>query len=282
MRSFLRSPAVVLFLILALPVACVAEANVLGLQPRPLRIWFWGWALACAVMGMLRLPTASSFPNLGQPAIDEPGTERALRVVEQLAAAMVDIVALIVAPFSPTATLLIVAVAISWIGLWSIPQVRRVRITSSFDIRCDQKAAFTLISDARNLPLWRDEYESVELVTPEPIGPFSRFRERMRVPPDGHLFDAVDQIVDFEPNRRFTYWVSSSVRPNFDEWTFDAVDGGTRVTQRFDFEYSFAIAVMGELFAQRQKNRLIMAGRRAGETRLKQILETGGTETTNS
>jgi hypothetical protein len=230
----------------------------------------------------VRLPAASSFSNLGRPLIDEPETERALRIVEQLAAAMVDIVALIVAPFSPTVSLLILAIAISWIAIWSIPQLRTTRITSSFDIRCGQGAAFTLISDARNLPLWRIEYESVELLTPEPIGPGSRFRERMRVPPKGHLFDAVDQIVDFEPNRRFTYWVSSSMRPNFDEWTFEAVDGGTRVTQRFDFEYSFTRAVMGELFSQPSMTRLILAGRRAGEIRLKQILESGGPETLGS
>jgi hypothetical protein len=176
------------------------------------------------------------------------------------------------------AAVIIVVVGIAWIAIWSIPQFRRTRIISAFAIRCSQKAVFTLMSDARNAPLWRHEYESVELLTPEPIGPGSRFHVRARIPPHGGMFDGVEEIIEYQPPRRFTGRVSSGVQPNFDEFTFDVVEGGTRVTQRFDFEYSFRMAARGALFSQPGKTRLILALRRAAERRLKLILESDGTD----
>lgn len=282
MRSFLRSPAVVLVLILALPVACIAAANALSLEPPQTQIWFGGWAVGCVVVALLRLPAASSLPKLDETIIDEPANERVIRLGGLLAAVVVDFVALLVAPFWPTTTLLIVAVTIAWVALWSIPQLRRTRVTSTFVIRCGQKAVFTLMSDARNIRQWRHEYESVEMLTPEPIGPGSRFRVRTRLLPESVLFDGVEEIIDYEPDRRFTSWVASGLRPNFDEFTFEVVDGGTRVTQTFDFEYSFTLAVTGALFAQHRKTRRILAARQAGEIRLKQILEGRSSGSTSS
>jgi Polyketide cyclase / dehydrase and lipid transport len=181
-------------------------------------------------------------------------------------------------PLVLTAALLVVAVAMAWFAVWAIPQFRTTRITSAFVIRCSQESVFTLMSDARNTPLFRHEYESVELMTPEPIGPGSRFHVRARIPPTGRMVDGVEEILDYQPNRRFTGWMASGSRPNFDEFTFEVVDGGTRVTHRFDFEYSFTMAARGALFSQRSKTRLILAMRRASERRLKLILESNGTD----
>jgi uncharacterized protein YndB with AHSA1/START domain len=282
MRSVLKAPAVTLVLILALPPACIAAADALGLQPPQTELWFGAWALGCVVVALLRAPGLSSLPKPNETVIDERANERLLRIFALLLAVAIDFVALLVAPFSPTATLLISAAVIGWIAFWSIPRFRRTRLTSSFVIRSSQQAVFTLVSDARNIRQWRHEYQSVEMLTPEPVGPGSRFRVRTRVPPDGAVFDGVEEIIDYEPTRRFTSWVSSGIHPNFDEFTFDVVEDGIRVTQRFDFEHSFTMAVCGTLFAQPSKNRLIMAGRRAGEIQLKQILEGGSSGSTGS
>jgi hypothetical protein len=272
MPLFMRSPQAVLVLILALPVASIAIARGLGLPPAQSILWYAGSAAVCIIAATLRLPALSSLPTPGQ-LIDEQATERILGTLEWVAAVVVDIAALLVAMFNQRAALLIVAAAIAWVALWSIPQLRRTRITSSFVIRCSPEAAFTFVSDLRNLPQWRHEVESMELLTPEPIGPGSRFRGRSKVPPDGSVFDGVEEIGEYEPNRRFTTWVSSGLHPNLDEFTFDPVDSGTLMTQRFDFEYSFTKAAVGGLFTAPYSKRLIIASRRSGEMRLKRILE---------
>jgi hypothetical protein len=283
MRVTQRLQAPILLLILALPVISIALAAGLGLRSHTLMRWYYLWFFVCGVPALVFAFLAlSQTPKAGSP-IDEAGQERYRTTIGLMSACFIAGLAVLVAvALSPIAALAIVAPAIAWIALWSIPQFRRTRITSAFVIHCSQKAAFTFVSDARNNPLWRLEYQSVELLTPEPIGPGSRFQVRTRTSSKGRVYEAVEEIIGYEPNRRFTSWVSSGLHPNLDECTFDVVDGGTRVTQRFDFEYSFSMAAGGALFAQPRKNRLIMVGRRAGEIRLKQILEAGGSETEGS
>ncbi len=92
--------------------------------------------------------------------------------------------------------------------------------------------------------------------------------------------DGVEEIVDYEPNHRFTARVASGMHYNFDVVTFEEVSSGTLVTHRFEFLHSYSTAVMGAtvLFGG-SSNRVMKTNRAAAWTRAKQILEADGQAT---
>jgi ligand-binding SRPBCC domain-containing protein len=208
----------------------------------------------------------------GNP-IGVPAFRRYQNTVVLLAALVIAAYGLSYAIQAPGFAVLICLVAGAWAILWSIPSLRRTQVVTSFLVHSPTDVVFAFIGDARNLPRWRPEYLSVELTTPEPIGPGSRFREHVRAP-NGREVTGQDEYVDFEPNRRFTSRIPDVPSPNFNEVTFEPVEGGTQVTDRFDFEHPFSSAVLGAWFLQAARNRQMVALRRASEVRIKQILET--------
>jgi uncharacterized protein YndB with AHSA1/START domain len=264
-----------MFVVLAIPVVAIAYAAAAGPDLLAYFWWFIFGGFLCAVAGavIFVLAVGQRLAMRGKP-IDVPAFQRYQTTVVLLAAPVIAALGLSYAIQAPGLVVVSCVVACGWVLLWSIPSLRRTQVVTSFIVKSPPDVVFAFISDARNLPQWRSEYLSVELVTPEPIGPGSRFSELARLP-EGKEARGQEEYVDFEPNRRFTSRVLDSPNPSFDEVTFERVEGGTRVTVRFDFEHPFSSAVLGAWFVQALKDQQIVALRRAGEVRIKQILESG-------
>jgi uncharacterized membrane protein len=273
MRTLLRSRPLVHFLILAIPVVAIVYGMAAGSRAsaapafQTASDWFLTVGAGIAVTSV----------GMGWVLRRRPYDERVIwwQLNTFLAGVelMIDSFSFQLAVALPVAGVILIAVPAAWLAVWSIPRFRRTRFVSSFVVQRSPQVVFEFVSDLRNLPRWRTEVESVEMLTPKPIGPGSRFRQRGRVP-KGLEVVGVEQIVDFEPYRRMTSKAEFAL-PNLDEITFEPVGDSTRVTLRFDIELSFSSAATGGRFRQPGRNRQLMSLRNAGAERLKQILEGG-------
>ncbi|HXB03856.1 MAG TPA: SRPBCC family protein [Candidatus Angelobacter sp.] len=277
MRSILRSPAPIAFLILAIPVVAIAYTAAAGSQPRAQYRWFLLASEICVggFIVLLGIAALRSRSRRDKP-LDERALERDLGTILLGVALAIDAFALLLAIASPAIGLAISAVAAAWVLLWSIPRLRRTRFTTSYEIHCSPEVVFAFIADKRNQTKWWSEYDSVELLTTEPIGRGARFREHGRTPPDGKEFVADDEILDFEPSRRMTSRVVTDLHPNGSEYTFDPIGSSTRVTYRFDFEHSLVGAALGARLLHFIATDLQKVSHERAQVRIRQILEDGG------
>jgi uncharacterized protein YndB with AHSA1/START domain len=269
MHPFLRSPAIVHLLILAIPPAAVGLVVGSGLDSRTRGQWFLNAAAICLVAAFFSLRSSKRLAPKGK-LIDERGTERQMTRILISFELLLDTVALLLAMVSPAITLVISGIAAVYILVWSVPRVRGARFSSSCVIHRSPEVVFAFVSDERNQPQWCANVESVEMLTTGPIGRGTRFRGHSRQ--DGFELVGDEEIVDYEPNHRFTERLTTGIQPDSDEWTFEAVEGGTRMTHRFNFEWSLSTAAL-MWYRYPAASRSIMANRQTSEMQLRQILE---------
>jgi carbon monoxide dehydrogenase subunit G len=214
--------------------------------------------------------------GIGIVARRKPFDERAIERQSTTTVVGFDLVAdsfpFLLAVFSPALALLFSAATAAWVIFWSQSRFRGTTVSSSYVVRRSPDVVFAFIADMRNEPRYHPDVESVEMVTDPPIRPGTQFRSRVRLP-GGREVTGVEEIVDYEPNRRFTSRVAGYGRPNLGEQIFEPTDVGTRVTHRFDMEMSLATAVLGGQLWQLAASRLLKSRRNAGEIRMKKILE---------
>ena len=86
--------------------------------------------------------------------------------------------------------------------------------------------------------------------------------------------ECIGEIGDYEPNTRMTSRMINALQPTFNVMTFEPGQGGTRVTQRFDSEFTYNNAFLGSSAFRWLIKRRILAVRRKGWAIVKQILET--------
>jgi hypothetical protein len=272
MRAIFRSPALIHLLILAIPVIAIGYTLTTGSPPRAASKPFQNASTACLAIGLgvVLLAVGLRSVQRGKPP-DERALELRMSATLIGADLIVDSFSFLLAIASPTVGLVICAFAAAWILICSPPRLRRTRTTSSFVVKSRSDVVFAFLSDSRNQPRWSPEVESVEMLTVEPIGRGTQFRARVRQ--RLRVWEGVEEIVDYEPDRRFTTRITSGSRPNIDEFTFEPFEGATRVTHRFDFEHSFSSWALGGWLRWPALNRLLMKRRQAAELRIKQILE---------
>jgi ligand-binding SRPBCC domain-containing protein len=274
MRLIPRSPLLLYLVILGIPAGALLVTVMTGSQPRDQAHWFQFGELIFATGFVVLLAIAGFMTwSITKKPIDERAEERAAAVGLLALLFAIDALAFNQAPVSPALSLVATAAGAAWLAVWSSPRLRSTRFTTNYVIRSSPEVVFPFIADKRNLPKWWSEYESVEMLTTEPIGHGSRFRASVRIPPTGRKFVAEVELLEHEPNRRMTSFVSSGLRPNHDEYTFDLLDGATRVTYRFDFEYSLSTAGLGAVLLQFVPNGLQRASHERAQARIKQILE---------
>lgn len=179
----------------------------------------------------------------------------------------------VLARFGPIlALLVVVGPPALWILVWLPPWFRTRRITSSVVIQRSPEAVFSFVSDFRNLPRWFPNIEQVEMLTSGPIGPGTRFREQSRLP-SGKQFEGVDEIVEFEPNRRVTSHVITAKRPTLDVLTVEPEGAGARFAHGFGMEISFSAAFQGAMLSSDAIYRYMVARRQEASDRIKALLE---------
>jgi uncharacterized protein YndB with AHSA1/START domain len=139
-------------------------------------------------------------------------------------------------------------------------------------IQRSPEAVFSFVSDFRNLPRWFPNIEQVEMLTSGPIGPGTQFREQSRLP-SGKEFEGVDEIVEYEPNRRVTSRVVTARRPTLDVLTIEPEGAGARFAHGFWMEISFSSAFQGAMLNSDATYRYLMARRQEASDRIKALLE---------
>lgn len=270
----MRSLPAILLLVLAVPALAIAYVSFGGSPAEPVANWFYAASLACVIPAIV-LFVLSWMMKPQSPVLNPAAIERSNAFAVIGLALVIDALALnpgVLWPL-PATGLPISLFGIAWVIVWMVPQLRRSRIVTSFDVQREPEVVFNFVADDRNLPRWRTECVSAELVTPEPVGPGSRFRQVARLPNKKEVVGE-SEIIDYEPSRRVTSRVVGATTPNFDEITFEPTLDGTRVTHRWELEHSYTQAVAGGRLLQPLVRRQILKWRRAGVVRLKQILET--------
>ena len=166
----------------------------------------------------------------------------------------------------------VAAVGAAWFCVWLPPKLRTITAECSIVINRDVPAVFGLMSDFRTMVKWYPGTETVEMITPEPIRPGTRFKESGHLPTTGNPITGLDQIVDFEPNRRYSSTTLGSMK-NLDVVTFEAVATGTRVSLRSQAELQLWMALIGAALFKGSIARDIVNMREAAWARAKQLLE---------
>jgi hypothetical protein len=215
------------------------------------------------------------------PRPDEAEVQRIFNVTAYAATILIASLSVSLALASPTLALVVISAAAVWVVFWWPVAARTFHLSSTVVIARDPASVFAFVSDFRNTPKYYFMYEqTVEKVTPGPIGRGTQFRAHVnfhedQLPGGGQAssYDGVDEIVDFEPNRRLTSRVSSGRRRNLDTITFEEVGSATRVTHRFDYVHSYGGALYGMRLRNRATDRYMKANRDAAWARAKQILE---------
>jgi hypothetical protein len=216
--------------------------------------------------------------------IDERDTEHVLTIGAYFGVLTVGAIALLVAFVWPFGSLALLAVAAVWVVAWWPRLLRTASLTTSIWIERDPATVFSFVSNLENEPKFWPVVERIEKLTPGPIGPGTQFSARATLPASHgigpQIFEGIEQIIEYEPDRRFTSSVTSGIHANFDEVTFDPVDNGTLVTHHFQFVFSYSTAVIGSiLIFGGTANRELMTNRTVGWARAKEILESDGQAT---
>lgn len=186
--------------------------------------------LTVAFLGAAVAVIIRAAPREGDPPteqIDERGTERVVTIGAYAGALAVGALALLIAFVWPSVGLAVLGVVALWVIVWWPRWLRTYSLTSQITIARNPAAVFSFVSDLENEPRYWPTVERIERLTPGPIGPGTRFSAHVRLPASlgirEMVMDAVEEIVDYEPNQRFTSRVASGLQYNFDVVTFEQV-----------------------------------------------------------
>lgn len=263
-------------------ILAIAASAIFALQELP-----WGWhVLAFAAAGLTGTVVVSkSARRLGIPISD---LREAARVNSAFTYAMVLSVAaisFIVAIGAPLWAWSLLGLSAAWVIVWWPRRLRTFTLSSNIVINRDPAAVFALVGDLQNQPRFWATVESVEKVTPGAIGPGSRFATRTTVSTGTSglpvVFDLVEEIVDYQPNRLISTRDASSLNFNLDSISLEPTSGGTRVTHRLRYVHPYTTAVLAATIRFGPSTaRQIKANRTISWTRAKELLESEEQTTT--
>jgi uncharacterized protein YndB with AHSA1/START domain len=144
-----------------------------------------------------------------------------------------------------------------------------IRFGFPIDVARPVSEVFGYVTDPRNLPEWQGT-ETVEQLTAGPVGVGTRFREVRQLL--GRRLESISEVSAFEPNLRFDLRIVSGPAPVEDRWTFEAVDGGTRMQFSTEGRAPRPLRPLEPVLA------IVLRRRREGHhRRLKRALEGRGT-----
>ena len=260
-----------LLVILAVPAAALVYGGVT--LTFPMTWWFLPLAVVYVVVALLvRAPKGSLEAIKGGDINSELARKAGPRLV-YMSAWLIGAGALLLSLIWRPGALALLAIAAIWVIIWWPRWVRTFSLTTDIVIARERDAVFAFVSDLRNQPKYEASVESIEMVTPGPIGRGSSFRSRTRL--GTSYYDTVEEIVDYQPPTRFT--IRDKTQPtNSTVITCEPVPGGTQVTHRFVGELRIVDTLMAaRLFAWLWTGAELRAKREATWARAKEILESG-------
>jgi len=147
--------------------------------------------------------------------------------------------------------------------------------TIETSIRIDRPVddVYPFVVDVENCPRWRTSCLGAKRLTQGPLGAGTRETYRMKAL--GRAFEVTVEVTGFERNLRYSWKaVSGSPFPMQGSFSFEAVDGDTRVTETADVTTDGLLRLMRPLVVRMWRRQVT-----ADFTNLKRALEanTAGT-----
>jgi len=127
---------------------------------------------------------------------------------------------------------------------------------------------FTAMADAKNQPQWDSTLAEVRLMPDGPVSVGTKITEVRKFM--GRMSENTGEVVEFEPNARITRKSVDSPMTVIGTITFASTLKGTKVSWRWDLQFSGFFVLVGPLIATGMKK-----GAEAGLHGLKEMLESG-------
>ncbi len=143
-----------------------------------------------------------------------------------------------------------------------------MKVAHSIVIQRPVEEVYAFIVKLENERRWQPEIESIQLDQPGPLAVGSRFREARRT--FGRRYEWYFEVTELEPNRVFTIRSLTGNPPYQGSRLFEAVPGGTRVTESGELQSSGLLKLLDPLFERLSRKPLAEA-----YGRLKGLLEAG-------
>jgi uncharacterized membrane protein len=143
-----------------------------------------------------------------------------------------------------------------------------VRIETSMVINRPVEEVFAFLSNMENNMKWRTSQQEVKKLSEGPIGLGTTYRMVNHVL--GRQLETEAEVIEFEPNRKYTSRDKSGTLPLKAQRIFEAVEGGTRVTFRLQADPGGVFKIAAPLFATLAKR-----GIESDAAKLKDLLEAG-------
>ncbi len=127
---------------------------------------------------------------------------------------------------------------------------------------------FDFLSNMENNMKWRTSQQEVTKLSEGPIGVGTTYRMVNHVL--GRQLETQAEVIEYEPNRKYTTRDKSENLPLKAQRIFEAVEGGTRVTLILQVDPSGVFKIAAPLFATMAKRSL-----ESDVTNLKNLMEAG-------
>jgi uncharacterized membrane protein len=111
---------------------------------------------------------------------------------------------------------------------------------------------FSYMTDAENLPHWMSEIVAAEQTSEGPVGVGTEISAVANVL--GRRIENTQEVFEYEPNTKFAIKSASGPAENEDEFIFESVAGGTKVTRVTEAEVG-GLFRMAEPLVVRMLNR---------------------------
>lgn len=141
-----------------------------------------------------------------------------------------------------------------------------MKVSHSIVINRPVGEVFDFVTTLTNERRWQPEIEEITITSPAPFGVGSTFREVRRTM--GQRFEWLFEVFEFEPNRSIGIRTRSGRMPYSGYRYFEAVPGGTRVTEEGELRLTGLWRLFDPLLARLSQKPLVVA-----YARLKAILE---------
>ena len=126
---------------------------------------------------------------------------------------------------------------------------------------------FAYVTDIENAPKWKSRLLEVRRISKGPVGAGTREIHVGKFL--GRIFETIVEITDYEPNRKVGFKTTSGPLSAKGEFTFESVEGGTRVTLVAGREPSGFLKLIGPIVAHIAQRQL-----ETDLAKLKELLET--------
>jgi hypothetical protein len=166
------------------------------------------------------------------------------------------------------------ALVVVWVLVWVPRGNRTILARSAVEVRCTPQAAFELVSDPNNWPLYVPELELTQPVE-VPVRLGTVIRDRIRR--DGKITVAADEeVVALEPGVQFGTAIQGDPQTSSGIYQFEPATGGTRIEYSHRSLVSLPAAIFG--IALRRASIVKQMSDRRAETlaRIKALLEEPG------